>query len=78
MDRQAAHLLGEKAKRPFVPQREMEIKVGQLSDALRENTLDLVYEEERLPLRLGDDKPTGELPLPRTWGRSTSRATKFG
>ena len=40
---QAAHLLGEKAKCPFVPQREMEIKVDQLPEDLRENTLDPVY-----------------------------------
>jgi DNA polymerase-4 len=75
---QAAHLLGERAKCPFVPQREMEIKVGGLPEALRENTLDLVYEETWLPLEPGDGDDNGELPLPRTWGRSTSRATKFG
>ncbi|MBI5685895.1 MAG: DNA polymerase IV [Verrucomicrobia bacterium] len=75
---QAAHLLGEKAKCPFVPQREMEIKVGQLPEALRENTLDAVYEDEWRPLEPGDGGASGELPLPRTWGRSTSRATKFG
>ncbi|MCX6908141.1 MAG: DNA polymerase IV [Verrucomicrobia bacterium] len=75
---QAAHLLGEKAKCPFVPQREMEIKVAQLPEVLRENTLDPVYEEEWLPLELGGAKSSGDLPLPRTWGRSTSQATKFG
>jgi DNA polymerase-4 len=75
---QAAHLLGEKAKCPFVPQREMEIKVGQLPESLREHTLDPVYEEEWLPLEPGDGGSNDELPLPRTWGRSTSRATKFG
>jgi len=75
---QAAHLLGEKAKCPFVPQREMEIKVGALPEALRENTLDPVYEEDWLPLEPGVGGSGGELPLPRTWGRSTSRATKFG
>ncbi len=76
---QAAHLLGEKAKCPFVPQREMELKVGQLPETLRENTLDPVYKEAWLPLELSESKSGGgSLPLPRAWGRSTSRATKFG
>ena len=66
-------------KCPFVSQREMEITVGPLPEALRENTLDPVYEEEWLPLELDENKSSGEqLPLPRTWGHSTSRATKFG
>lgn len=78
-EKRAAHLLGEKAKCPFVPQREMEIKVGELPEALRENTLDPAYEEAWLPLEPGEGKSgDGELPLPRTWGRSTSRVVKFG
>ncbi len=66
-EKRAAHLLGDRAKCPFVPQREMEIKVGELPEALRENTLDPVYEEEWLPLELGENKSgDGQLPLPRT------------
>ncbi|MBI5817602.1 MAG: DNA polymerase IV [Verrucomicrobia bacterium] len=76
---QAAHLLGDKAKCPFVPQREMEIKVGQLPETLCENALDPVYEEDWLPLESDESRTgSGPLPLPRTWGRSTSRATKLG
>lgn len=76
---QAAHLLGGKAKCPFVPQREMEIKVDRLPEELRENTLDPVYEEAWLPLDL-EDAPAdaAALSLPRTWGRSTTRTAKFG
>ncbi|MCX6900966.1 MAG: hypothetical protein NT105_20010 [Verrucomicrobia bacterium] len=57
----------------------MEIKVGQLPEALRESTPDPVYEEEWLPLELGESESGSEqLPLPRTWGRSTSCAPKCG
>ncbi|MBM3887976.1 MAG: DNA polymerase IV [Verrucomicrobia bacterium] len=74
----AAHLLGEKPKCPFIPQREMEIKVGDIPEAVRENTLDPIYEEAWLPLE-PDAAADGNtsLPLPRAWGRSTSRAVKF-
>jgi DNA polymerase-4 len=46
LETEAAHLVGDKPKCPFIPQREMELKMS-------------------------------ELDLPRTWGRSTSRAVKF-
>ena len=46
LETEAGHLVGNKPKCPFIPQREMELKMG-------------------------------ELDLPRTWGRSTSRAVKF-
>jgi len=46
LETEAGHLVGDKPKCPFIPQREMELKMG-------------------------------ELDLPRTWGRSTSRAVKF-
>jgi DNA polymerase-4 len=46
LESEAAHLVGDKPKCPFIPQREMELKMA-------------------------------ELDLPRTWGRSTSRAVKF-
>ncbi|MBM3860982.1 MAG: DNA polymerase IV [Verrucomicrobia bacterium] len=46
LESEASHLVGDKPKCPFIPQREMELKMA-------------------------------ELDLPRTWGRSTSRAVKF-
>ena len=44
----AAYFLRKKAKCAVIPQWEMEIKVGQLPEALRGNTLDPVYEEEKI------------------------------
>ena len=46
LESEAGHLVANKPKCPFIPQREMELKMN-------------------------------ELDLPRTWGRSTSRAAKF-
>ena len=71
LEEEAAHLVGDKAKCPFIPQREMEIKV----DNIPEPMLDLVYEDEWTPLE--GEAPAAPLPLPRTWGRSTSRTSKF-
>ncbi len=71
LEREAAYLVGEKAKCPFIPQREMEIKM----DNIPEPMLDLVYEDEWQPLE--NTLPAAPLPLPRTWGRSTSRTSKF-
>jgi hypothetical protein len=71
LEQEAAYLVGEKAKCPFIPQREMEIKM----DNIPEPMLDLVYEDEWQPLE--NTLPAAPLPLPRTWGRSTSRAGKF-
>ena len=50
LETEAAHLVGEKPKCPFIPQREMEAKMSAAAELL---------------------------PLPRTWGRSTSRAVKL-
>jgi DNA polymerase-4 len=71
LEQEAAYLVGEKAKCPFIPQREMEIKM----DNIPEPMLDLVYEDEWQPLE--NTLPAAPLPLPRTWGRSTSRTSKF-
>ena len=71
LEKQAAYLVADKPKCPFIPQREMEIKM----DNIPEPMLDLVYEDESKPLE--NESPTATLPLPRTWGRSTSRAAKF-
>jgi len=71
LEQEAAYLVTNKAKCPFIPQREMEIKM----DNIPEPMLDLVYEDEWQPLEKA--LPTAPLPLPRTWGRSTSRAGKF-
>jgi DNA polymerase-4 len=71
LEKEAAHLVNHKAKCPFIPQREMEIKL----DRIPEPMLDLVYEDESCPLE--GSAPAEPLPLPRTWGRSTSRHVKF-
>ena len=71
LEKQAAHLVGDKPKCPFIPQREMEIKM----DRVPQPILDLVHEDEWQPLE--NEAPAGPLPLPRTWGRSTGRAQKF-
>ena len=44
-------------------------------DNIPGGVLDLVYEDEWKPLE--GELPTALLPLPRTWGRSTSRTAKF-
>jgi DNA polymerase-4 len=71
LEQEAAYLVTNKAKCPFIPQREMEIKM----DNIPEPMLDLVYEDEWQPLE--NTSPAAPLPLPRTWGRSTSRTSKF-
>jgi hypothetical protein len=71
LEKQAAYLVADKPKCPFIPQREMEIKM----DNIPGGVLDLVYEDEWKPLE--GELPTALLPLPRTWGRSTSRTAKF-
>jgi DNA polymerase-4 len=71
LEQQAAHLVADKAKCPFIPQREMEIKM----DNIPQPSLDLTYEDEWQPLE--GEIPNEPLPLPRTWGRSTSRTSKF-
>jgi len=71
LEKEAAYLVGDKPKCPFIPQREMEIKM----DHIPEPMLDLTYEDEWTPLE--GEAPAEPLPLPRTWGRSTSRAGKF-
>ena len=71
LEKEAAHLVGDKPKCPFIPQREMEIKM----DNIPEPMLDLVYEDEWTPLE--SEVPAAPLPLPRTWGRSTGRVQKF-
>ncbi len=71
LEKEAAYLVGDKPKCPFIPQREMEIKM----DNIPEPMLDLVYEDEWQPLE--GEAPIATLPLPRTWGRSTSRTQKF-
>jgi DNA polymerase-4 len=80
LESQAGHLVTNKAKCPFIPQREMEAKMSRIA----EPSLDPVYEDDWTPwegeVREGLATPVGApadpLPLPRTWGRSTSRAAK--
>ncbi|HUK82445.1 MAG TPA: DNA polymerase IV [Verrucomicrobiae bacterium] len=71
LETQAAHLVNDKAKCPFIPQREMEIKMGRVAQPM----LDLIYEDEWQPLET--ERTNESLPLPRAWGRSTGRAQKF-
>lgn len=71
LEQQARHLVGDKPKCPFIPQREMEIKM----DRVPQPALDLVYEDEWQPLE--GEAPAEPLSFPRTWGRSTGRAQKF-
>jgi DNA polymerase-4 len=71
LEQQAKHLVGDKAKCPFIPQREMEVKMN----GVPEEVFDLVYEDEWQPLEAA--VPDEPLDLPRTWGRSTTRELKF-
>ena len=71
LGKEAAYLVGDKPKCPFIPQREMEIKM----DHIPEPMLDLIYEDEWKPLE--GLAPVPPLPLPRAWGRSTGRTQKF-
>ena len=71
LEREAGHLVSNKAKCPFIPQREMEVKM----DRIPEPMLDLIYADESKSLEeILPDTPLG---LPRTWGRSTSLSGKF-
>jgi hypothetical protein len=68
---QAPHLVSERSKCPFVPQREMESKLGKIPEASNELTLEPVDEAEWQPPETSmADEP---LALPRSWGHSTSR-----
>ena len=71
LEQTAHHLVRDKAKCPFIPQREMEIKIHQLPTAVG----DLFYEEEWQPVERPE--PAAPLALPRTWGRSTGREQKL-
>ena len=71
LERDAPHLVGDKPKCPFIPPREMEIKLT----AVPAEVLDLQYEEDWQPLAVESDQP---LTLPRAWGRSSTRSEKFG
>lgn len=72
MEQRAAHLVGDKAKCPFMAQREMEIKVGNIPTPM----LDPTYEDEWQPVENVEDVNPARL-VPRTWGRSTTRELKF-
>jgi DNA polymerase-4 len=70
-EQQAGHLVSDKSKCPFIPQREMEVKMSRIPQP----SLDPTYEEEWQPL----EREIADLPLglPRAWGRSTGRTQKF-
>jgi DNA polymerase-4 len=70
-EQEARHLVSDKPKCPFIPQREMEGKMNRVP----EEVFELAYEDEWQPL---EETPTdSSLGLPRTWGRSTSREQKL-
>lgn len=71
LEKQARHLVGDKAKCPFIPQREMEGKMNQVP----EEVFELAYEDDWQPLE--PDVPETPLGLPRAWGRSTGREQKL-
>ena len=71
LEQEARHLVGDKAKCPFIPQREMESKMHRVP----EEVSDLVYADDWQPLE--ETPPPTALPLPRAWGRSTSREQKL-
>ncbi|MCG3149199.1 MAG: DNA polymerase IV [Verrucomicrobiae bacterium] len=71
LEQAAKHLVGDKPKCPFIPQREMEGKLNRVP----EEVFELSYEDEWQPLE--DASPDEPLPLPRVWGRSTGREQKF-
>ena len=62
LEQQAQHLISDQAKCPFIPQREMEIKMNRVP----EEVLDPSYEDEWQPLEAEDQSET--LGLPRTRG----------
>ena len=72
LERQAGHLLTNKAKCPFIPQREMEVKMSRIP----EPALDPIYEDESVLLESALPAEVSAT-LPRTWGRSTTREGKF-
>lgn len=72
LETEAQHLVQDKAKCPFIPQREMQVKMSRIPIP----NMDPVYEEEWLPLEFKEPDLPPE--MPRNWGRSTSRAVKFG
>jgi hypothetical protein len=71
LEQESRHLVGDKAKCPFIPQREMEVKLNKIP----EEVFDLIYEDEWQPLE--EESVETTLPLPRAWGRSTSREQKL-
>ena len=71
MEHEAKHLVSDKAKCPFIPQREMEVKMNRVP----EEVFELAYEDEWQPLE--ESPPDSPLGLPRTWGRSTGREQKL-
>jgi len=71
LEKEAAHLVSNKAKCPFIPQREMELKM----EAVPEEVYELQHADEWEPL--DPTPPAAPLALPRAWGRSTTRPDKF-
>lgn len=76
LETNAPHLVSDKPKCPYLSQREMEVKMAKVPEAIRENTLEPVHEEPWQPAE--DELREEPLLLPRSWGRSTSRPAFAG
>jgi len=78
LQQRAPHLLGDRAKCPFAPSREIEGKLENIPIVFNEPTV--IYTEEFLSSPDTKTRPkTDAVPviLPRTWGRSTTREGKL-
>lgn len=71
LESETQHLVNDKAKCPFIPQREMEVKMNRVP----EEVFELAYEDDWQPVE--PDLPEEPLGLPRVWGRSTGREQKL-
>jgi nucleotidyltransferase/DNA polymerase involved in DNA repair len=75
LQQRAPHLLGDRAKCPFAPSREIEGKLDNIPIVFHEPTLE--YEEE-IPVTSAASAPhAAPFVLPRAWGRSTTREGKL-
>jgi DNA polymerase-4 len=79
LQQRAPHLLGDRAKCPFAPSREIEGKLQHIPLLSNEPTVVSEYElcPEEPSVILSGCLGGSPLPLPRAWGRSTTRLSKF-
>jgi nucleotidyltransferase/DNA polymerase involved in DNA repair len=81
LQQRAPHLLGDRPKCPFMPQREVELKLENIPLEFDELTFEQETEtscaEGALVGHASPPVDATPLVVPRAWGRSTSRAIKF-